>query len=152
MITPDGTIVIGHARVEAAELLGLETVPCLVVDAPEEETRRLRLVDNRLSDLGEYDVDAVLGELKELDSPDLWAAFAEIVGNAAVTAEVSGPPVPDEPVVPMTFVMTEAQKETVYHAINLANAEIPDVIEGETSGAAAELMARKYLARRGLSA
>ena len=64
-------IIAGHGRVEAAKRLGMEKVPCVFVeDITEEQRRAYILADNRLTELGEWDMDMVQFELKELDAMD----------------------------------------------------------------------------------
>jgi hypothetical protein len=67
-----GYIVRGHARYEAAKRLGLSAVP---VDwqnyASDTAERADRIADNRLSELAEWDMDALKNELLELDTGEL---------------------------------------------------------------------------------
>lgn len=84
VIGKDDTIIIGHARLEAALRLGLETVPTVQIDATEHDERRLRLLDNRLSDLGEYDKEAIQEELSKIGDDDLWQLFAPVLGGEFV--------------------------------------------------------------------
>lgn len=68
----DGTIIAGHTRLEAAQLLGLELVPVRFVDLDEQEAAALALADNRLSELAEWDDDgltSILAELEEASVP-----------------------------------------------------------------------------------
>lgn len=61
-------IIAGHGRVEAAKRLGMEKVPCVFVeDITEAQRRAYILADNRLTELGEWDMDMVNFELGELD-------------------------------------------------------------------------------------
>ena len=62
VINKDLTIIGGHQRIKAAELLGLTTVPCYKVDLPEKEAKVLNLALNNIS--GEWD-DTKLRELLE---------------------------------------------------------------------------------------
>ena len=67
VIDNDGTIVIGHCRALAAERLGMEEVPCVVVsDLTEDEINALRIVDNKTND-SPWDMDLLSKELTELD-------------------------------------------------------------------------------------
>ena len=67
LIDEAGNIIAGHGRVEAAKLLGLKKVPCLNVKGLSEEQRRAYiLADNRLTELGEWDMDLVNQELQAL--------------------------------------------------------------------------------------
>lgn len=70
VIDNDGTIVIGHCRALAAERLGIEEVPCVVVsDLTEDEINALRIVDNKTNE-SPWDMDLLAKELPELDLSD----------------------------------------------------------------------------------
>lgn len=61
-------LIAGHGRVEAAKRLGMKTVPCVFVeDITEAQRKAYILADNRLSELGEWDMDMVNVELSDLD-------------------------------------------------------------------------------------
>lgn len=61
-------LIAGHGRVEAAKRLGMKTVPCVFVeDITEAQRKAYILADNRLSELGEWDMDMVNIELEELN-------------------------------------------------------------------------------------
>ena len=58
VVGPDGVIVCGHTRYEAAKRLGLDAVPCVRADGlSEEEIRAYRLLDNRLHEESRWDAD-----------------------------------------------------------------------------------------------
>ena len=65
VIDQAGTIIVGHGRYAAAQMLGLEEVPVVVVDITEEQARGYRLADNKLNESA-WDMDLVIAELKEL--------------------------------------------------------------------------------------
>lgn len=68
LIDRDFNIIAGHGRVMAARELGMEAVPCVFVDGLTDEQRRAYiLADNRLTELGEWDMDMVNVELSDLD-------------------------------------------------------------------------------------
>ena len=68
LIDSDYNLIAGHGRVMAAKELGIETVPCVFIEGLTEEQRRAYiLADNRLGELGEWDMELVLDELTELD-------------------------------------------------------------------------------------
>lgn len=70
VIDDDGTIVIGNCRALAAEKLGIEEVPCVVVsDLTEEEINALRIVDNKTNE-SPWDFDLLSAELPEIDLSD----------------------------------------------------------------------------------
>ena len=68
LIDSEYNLIAGHGRVMAAKELGIETVPCVFIEGLTDEQRRAYiLADNRLGELGEWDIDLVVGELIELD-------------------------------------------------------------------------------------
>lgn len=68
LIDSDYNLIAGHGRVMAAKELGIETVPCVFIEGLTDEQRRAYiLADNRLGELGEWDMELVLDELAELD-------------------------------------------------------------------------------------
>ena len=97
VIDNDGTIVIGHCRALAAEKLGMEEVPCVVVsDLTEEEINALRIVDNKTNE-SPWDFDLLSAELPEIDLSDFEFDFGigdekeetEIVEDEAPEVEFS---------------------------------------------------------------
>ena len=71
LIDRNYNIIAGHGRVMAARELGMETVPCVFIEGLTDTQRRAYiLADNRLGELGEWDMDAVNIELTELDDLD----------------------------------------------------------------------------------
>lgn len=68
---PDGTLVAGHGRQIAAMHIGLETVPCIILEGmTPDEARAYCLADNRLAELGEWDAAALEAELLALGEVD----------------------------------------------------------------------------------
>ena len=75
VIDNDGTIVIGHCRALAAERLGIEEVPCVVVsDLTEDEINALRIVDNKTNE-SPWNFDLLSAELPEIDLSDFEFDF-----------------------------------------------------------------------------
>lgn len=67
LIDKENNIIAGHGRVEAAAELGMETVPCVFIEGLTEEQRRAYiLADNRLTELGGWDMTTASGELEDL--------------------------------------------------------------------------------------
>ncbi|PPB81351.1 DNA modification methylase [Albidovulum inexpectatum] len=67
LVDASGVIIAGHGRFEAAKALGLETVPTVVADhLSEAEVRALRIADNRLAELSEWNVEALRIEFADL--------------------------------------------------------------------------------------
>lgn len=76
LVAPDNTIIAGHGRVLAAQKLGLETVPVIVLDHLTEAQRRAYVIaDNRLAETGGgWDwqmLRAELDHIAELDDFDI---------------------------------------------------------------------------------
>lgn len=71
LIDKDYNLIAGHGRVQAAKKLGLKKVPCLFVEGLTEAQRRAYvLTDNRLTEMGDWDMDLVNEELQALSQMD----------------------------------------------------------------------------------
>lgn len=71
LVTPDRTIIAGHGRVLAAQMLGLEKIPCVVIEHLDDIQRRAyTLADNRLGDtaLAPWDVEMLSLEVQALET------------------------------------------------------------------------------------
>lgn len=62
-------VIAGNHTLQAAIKLGWAAIDVTYLDVDDEQALKINLVDNRTSDLGEYDYDALLAQLNEL--PDL---------------------------------------------------------------------------------
>lgn len=72
IIDKENVIVAGHTRAMAAESLGMDTVPCVVADdLTEEQVRAFRLADNKVSEIAEWNLDALDEELEMLGGFDM---------------------------------------------------------------------------------
>lgn len=95
LVDEDGTIIAGHGRVMAAQMMKRDTVPVAVARGWTDEQKRAYLIaDNRLTALGEWDEGVLLEELKALQSAgvavaDIGYTDGEIADlEAAVTGMV----------------------------------------------------------------
>ncbi len=76
VLDKNDVVVVGHGRLLAAMEMGIEEVPCVIADdLTEEQVRKYRLLDNKLSDLGEYDMEAVQMEIELLNDLELATLF-----------------------------------------------------------------------------
>lgn len=67
VIDDEGTVIIGEARIEAAKRLGLSEVPVLIEEKLTPSQRRaVRIADNKLAELGTWDLDALANEIKDI--------------------------------------------------------------------------------------
>jgi DNA modification methylase len=72
LIDEANNLIAGHGRLEAVKKLGQETVPCVRMEGlTETEIKALRLADNKIAELGEWNMDLAIAELKELDDEEL---------------------------------------------------------------------------------
>lgn len=68
VIDKNNVIVAGHTRHKAAELLGLEKVPCIVAaDLTPEQIKAFRVADNKTAELAEWDFEKLEAELADID-------------------------------------------------------------------------------------
>ena len=78
MVDENFVILAGHGRLAAAQKLKMKEVPVIkYTDLTEEQKKKYRLLDNRLSDLSEYDLDNLKLELQELNDERLNGLFEE---------------------------------------------------------------------------
>ena len=67
LIDRDYNIIAGHGRVMAAKQMGMDKVPCLFVEGlTEAQYKAYVLADNKLTEMGEWDMELVMSELEDL--------------------------------------------------------------------------------------
>lgn len=67
VVDENNVIVIGHGRYFASQKMGLEVVPCVrTTGLTEEQIKALRIADNKLTEKGIWDNDALSEELKSI--------------------------------------------------------------------------------------
>ena len=80
VVDEEGTVLAGHGRLRAAQLLHMEAVPTIQVKhLTAERKRAFMLADNRLAELAKWDEELLKIELKELSAFDLAFNF-EVTG------------------------------------------------------------------------
>lgn len=68
IIDENNVVWCGNTRLKASRKLGLKEVPCIVAnDLTEEQIRKLALIDNKSSEIAEWDFDLLSEELLDLD-------------------------------------------------------------------------------------
>lgn len=71
IIDSQGIVWCGNTRLKAAKKLKLKEVPCIVADdLTEEQIRKLALIDNKSSEIAEWDLELLSEELNDLDLTD----------------------------------------------------------------------------------
>lgn len=85
-VDKNGEIATGHTRLKAALKLGMTQVPVIeLTELTPEQIRAWRLVDNRTSEIAEWDFDKLAEELQKIQNIDLSAFDFEVPGaNEAV--------------------------------------------------------------------
>lgn len=74
LISPSGEIVAGHTRYKAAQKLGMERVPCVIVeDLTPEQIQAFRIIDNKTAELANWDNEKLKEELSSLSMD--WTEF-----------------------------------------------------------------------------
>ena len=67
LISENNEVIAGHGRLLALKQLGKKKVPCVKMEGlTEEEVRALRLADNQIASMGEWDMDLAIPELRGL--------------------------------------------------------------------------------------
>jgi DNA modification methylase len=142
LIDQAGRVLAGNARLEAAKALGMTTVPVVVIDhlSPEEQ-RAFVLADNRLAELGSWNMEALQLELEELSLLDLDFSL-EVTGFSmpqieAIRLGVGGADPADDD-------LPELQAETVsrlgdvwrlgQHRLLVGDANTPEALERLLAG------------------
>ena len=71
LIDQEYNVIAGHGRIMAAKEIGWETVPCVFIEGLTEQQRKAYiLADNRLTELGDWDMEMVQQELAALAEAD----------------------------------------------------------------------------------
>ena len=90
VISADHEIITGHTRFKAAKKLGLSSVPCVIADElTEEQIKAFRLVDNKVGELAEWDVDLLPLELADI-AQDLSPFGFETISEDEFGEEYAG--------------------------------------------------------------
>ena len=83
VISAGREIITGHTRYKAARTLGLTTVPCVIADElTEEQIKAFRLVDNKVGEIAEWDMELLPLELADI-AVDMSAFGFETIAEEA---------------------------------------------------------------------
>jgi hypothetical protein len=78
VVDKDDVIIVGHTRLQALQRLGWKEVPVYVSDLPEDKAREYRLVDNRTSEMTDWDHETLVMELREFETSLLSQFFPDV--------------------------------------------------------------------------
>lgn len=110
VIDKDGCIVCGHTRYEAAKVLGLDEVPCVVADdLTDDQIKAYRLADNKVAEFSKWDKGLLNFELLDIDIDMLQFGF-DAVGDEDEMVQ--------RPEVPFTEVLGEEHNYIVLYFDN----------------------------------
>jgi len=70
VLDTENVIIAGHTRYKALLELGAKTAPCVVLDLDPQKAKEYRIVDNKAGELAEWDMGALIPELRELEDLD----------------------------------------------------------------------------------
>ena len=112
VLNKDKVIIEGHTRLLAVKKLGWETMPCIIAtDLTPEQEQALRIADNKIAEIAEWDEDKLKVELAALQEAgfDLsLLAFGDdelsdlLGGEAGTHGETEPDSVPETPEVPVS--------------------------------------------------
>jgi hypothetical protein len=131
LIDKDGGIIAGHGRVLAAQKLGMEKVPCIILGhLTETQKRAYILADNRLAEIGGgWDMELLKLEFEDLAALDIdlnALGFGDEFTEAFEVEETGMPELAEgdkQPFQQMTFTVHDEQVEEVKAALAKAKAE-----------------------------
>ncbi len=130
LVDEQGGVIAGHGRVMAAKKLGIEQVPCVVLDGLTEAQKKAYVIaDNQLALNAGWDLDMLRGEvihLKELefDLPLLGFDDATLIKLLDIDEEL--PILPDgdrDPFQQKTFILHDDQAAIIEDAIARAKSD-----------------------------
>ncbi len=76
IIDNENSIIAGHGRVMAAELIGLEAIPCIRAEhLTPDEVRQYRLLDNELAERASYNKELLAFELGDIEDDSFTSMF-----------------------------------------------------------------------------
>src|SRR3990167_354296 len=74
LVDEKNNVIAGHGRLLAVKELGWDKVPCVRIEGlTEKEVKALRLADNQLASMADWDMEQVISELKALEDDALVA-------------------------------------------------------------------------------
>ena len=82
-------IIAGHTRYKALLELGWTEAPCIVLDLSSAKAKEYRIADNKTSELSEWDMSALIPELRELEALENMQIFFEDINLDSLLKETS---------------------------------------------------------------
>lgn len=118
LIDKNNVIIAGHTRRLASLKLGLETVPCVVVDdLTPQQIKALRLADNKTNELADWDIGGLDIELGDLLDMDMERFGFESFMDDGLDDGFSLADGDRSPIQTMSFTFSDEQAEEIKQAI-----------------------------------
>ena len=118
LIDKDNVIIAGHTRRLASLKLGLERVPCVVVDdLTPQQIKALRLADNKTNELADWDIGQLDLELADLLDMDMIRFGFDSIAEEGFGEDFSLVDGDKAPVQTMSFTFSDEQAEEIKQAI-----------------------------------
>ena len=118
LVNRDHVIIEGHTRWEACKRLGMESIPCIVEDdLTEEQEKALRIADNKVAEIAEWDEDKLKVEMKWLKDAGFDLAlltFEDDELDALLGGEAVSPGQTESNAVPEAPEVADSQPGVVY--------------------------------------
>lgn len=116
-------VIAGNHRAQAAQSLGHETIPTVLLDVDDDQAHRIAVADNRTSDLATYDDEALLAMLRSLDGLDGTGFDDDDLDSLAASLDVGLPDEVEDPTTPSAFpavvimFRTEAERDAALEGV-----------------------------------
>jgi hypothetical protein len=133
VISAEQEIITGHTRYKAAQALGLKTVPCVIADElTEEQIKAFRLVDNKVGEIAEWDVELLPLELADI-AADMSAFGFEVITEEAFGEEFTLNDGEKKPFQQISLTVHDKQAELLHAAIAhvYANEDVAETFGNE---------------------
>ena len=75
IVDKEGVIIAGHSRYKALSKLGYTEADVVIVDMPTKKAKEYRIIDNKTSELADWDMNLLLPELREFESLEDFTDF-----------------------------------------------------------------------------
>jgi len=133
VLSADGEIVAGDTRYKAAKKLKLKSAPCVIADELDpEQIKAFRLVDNKVGEIAEWDVELLSLELADI-AADLSAFGFDIVTEEAFGEDFTLNDGDKKPFQQISLTVHDKQAELLHAAIAhvYANEEVNETFGNE---------------------
>ena len=150
VIDKDNVIICGHTRYKAAQKIGLEKIPCIIADdLTLEQVRAFRLIENKTSELANWDFEKLGAELSSL-SGDLYEEFHFTLPETETLRLADNTPSrPLKDFETMNFYFTAEQKEFVEKELTKVESEIQKTFDNpDKKGNSLYVIVKDWLRRR----